>query len=374
MILAFHLVRTTPIPNGSVMRKAMKLVIVNYSMNSKNLVFSHQRETVLALSSAFDAIHVFTCEESNEPLPDNVKVNLVKWKAGSPIINILNVVFQVYPFLIKNRKVIVFTHMVDVHAAVISPLTWILRIWHVLWYAHATNSLPLKFSSLFVSRIVSSTSGSCNLKFNRRKVEFINQGINTVQFSLEGKQQNHLKRFLYYGRLDPSKNIHMFIPLISQINSIHGLATIDIYGEALRPEATTYLTSLKLRVKEEGLDSTVKFHGKIERLSVPYIAKDYDVFLNLFTGSLDKTLIEATLMRLPVITWNLEYCNVFGTWSNTQASECLDFVFAEIKALKTLKYPDFKRELSRRHRLATKEHDFNGWILRLTSILKQDYK
>jgi glycosyltransferase involved in cell wall biosynthesis len=343
-------------------------------MNSKNLVFSHQRETVLALSSVFDAIQVFTCEGSNEPLPGNVKVNLVKWKVGSPIVNILNIVFHVYPFLIKDRKVTVFTHMVDVHAAIISPLTWILRIRHVLWYAHATNSLPLKFSSFFVSQIVSSTRGSCNLNFNKRKVKFINQGIDKVQFSFDAKRHNHLKRFLYYGRLDPSKNIHLFIPLMSQINSIHGFVTIDIYGEVLNPKATTYLTSLKLKVKEKGFDSIINFHGKIERLSVPYIAKDYDVFLNLFTGSLDKTLIEATLMGLPVITWNLEYCNIFGTWSNAQASERLDFVFAEIKALKTLKYPDLKKELNRRHRLATKEHDFNGWIMRLTSILKQNYK
>jgi len=151
-------------------------------MNSKSVVFAHQRDTVVALAKFFSTVYVFTSETETGELPSNVKVNNLSWKKESPLINALEIFRKIVPFLLKNQDAIVFSHMTDVHSSLLSPFTSIFRMKHILWYAHAHNSLYLNWSSLYVSNIVSSTPGSCNLKLNRGKIKFINQGINERDF------------------------------------------------------------------------------------------------------------------------------------------------------------------------------------------------
>ena len=298
----------------------MRLIVVNYSMSSKNLVFSHQREVVLALSQFFETVEVFTTELGSECLPKNVKVFLLPWRVRSPLRNLLTVIKVVYPVLIRNRTSVLFTHMTDAHAAILAPLTWLLRMRHVLWYAHAANSRFLIWSSFFVSNIVSSTNGSCNLSLNKEKICYINQGISNKSFPYKIRSNERFRKVLYYGRLDPSKNIHLFPSLLLELNRSGDIYTLDIFGRPANLESEKYFLNVRSsdQVKIQG--SSINFHGSIERALVSNVAEHYDVFLNLFSGSLDKTLVEATFMGMPVVTWNLEYCSQFGTWSNFPVS------------------------------------------------------
>jgi len=110
----------------------VRLIVVNYSMSSKSLVFSHQREVVRELSQFFETVEVFTTEVSSEPLPRNVKVSHIPWKANSPLSNVVTILKLLYPALIRNRTSVLFTHMTDVHAAILAPLTWLLKMRHIL--------------------------------------------------------------------------------------------------------------------------------------------------------------------------------------------------------------------------------------------------
>ena len=103
------------------------------------------------------------------------------------------------------------------------------------------------------------------------------------------------------------------------------IRTLDIFGRPANLESEKYFLNVwsSDQVKIQG--SSINFHGSIERALVSNVTENYDVFLNLFSGSLDKTLIETTLMGLPVVTWNREYCAQFGTWSNSSASETLEW-------------------------------------------------
>lgn len=352
----------------------MRLILINYSTNPSSLVFSHQRETLLALTKHFESIHVFTPDPSSELLPDNVKVSKIAWKQNSVFVNAFRLYKSLIPTLIKSQNVVVFSHMTDVHAALISPLTWILRIRHVLWYAHATNSIYLVWSSFFVSQIVSSTKGSCNLRINRGKVRFINQGISKSEFPFISRDSFELTKFFYYGRLDPSKNIHLLLELVKQFNDFLSPISIDIYGNPAKSNSTKYLENLKTQLTTQNLNSQFKFRGPIKRASVSNVARDYGVFINLFTGSLDKTLIEATFLGIPVITWNEEYCAQFGTWSAKPAKTSLNFIIEEIQSLKKLHSRDIQTEIYSRQSKAIESHAFEDWIERLVCVLKEKGK
>jgi glycosyltransferase involved in cell wall biosynthesis len=340
-------------------------------MCSKSLVFSHQREVVQELSKFFEAVEVFTTEVGSESLPRNVKVTHIPWKANSPIRNVITVLKLVYPVLIKNRASMLFTHMTDVHAAILAPLTWLLKMRHILWYAHAKNSKYLIWSSFFVSKIVSSTPGSCNLGINNRKVLYINQGIDSKNFPYFARSSKRLRKILYYGRLDPSKNIHMFSDLVFELNRSPDKYSIDVFGRPANLESEKYFFDVASSCKAKSQKAPITFHDPIARALIPDIAKKYDIFLNLFSGSLDKTLIESTFMGMPVITWNREYCSQFGTWSNSSVSETLDFIIMEFEFINSLKETELHKEINRRLELAIRNHSFEGWINRLVVVLKE---
>lgn len=340
-------------------------------MSSKSLVFSHQRQLVVALSEFFDSIDVFTAEIADEPLPQNVNVFLLSWKAKSPFRNAVKVLSVLYPVILKNRKSIFFTHMADIHAALISPLTWGLRVRHVLWYAHARSSIYLVWASFFLTRILSSTSGSCTLKVNKRKILYINQGIRQEDFSYCPRTLEGRKKILYYGRLDRSKNIHLFPEIVKELNSKDSVFfTLDIFGSPANPDSEEYLANLISSLNSWNTHASISFKGPIQRQRIQAVAREYEIFLNLFSGSLDKTLIEATFMGLPVITWNREYCQQFGTWSGTSESESLDFILREFAHIKSLNSLALKVELKRRLDLAVLSHSFNGWVKRLVSAVE----
>jgi len=340
-------------------------------MSSKSLVFSHQREVVHEFSQFFETVDVFTTEFGSESLPRNVKVSHIPWKTNSPLSNVVTVLKLLYPALIRNRNSVLFTHMTDVHAAILAPLTWLLKMRHVLWYAHAKNSKYLIWSSFFVSKIVSSTPGSCNLSINKRKVIYINQGIDSKKFPYYPRPPKRLGKILYYGRLDPSKNIHMFPDLIFGLNCSSNSYSIDVYGRPANLDSEKYFFDIAASGKVKSQESLITFHDPIERSLIPDIANRYDFFLNLFSGSLDKTLVEATLMGMPVITWNREYCSQFGTWSNSSVSETLDFIIKEFASINSLKRIELNKEINRRLYLAIRNHSFESWINRLVGVLKE---
>jgi glycosyltransferase involved in cell wall biosynthesis len=350
----------------------MKLIIINYSMSPNSLVFAHQRDTAIALSQYFESVIVFTPENSSEILPKNVRVNLLEWRKNSPVRNAYIVLKTLVPHLISNRKAVVFTHMTDVHAALISPITSLFRIRHILWYAHATNSIFLIWSSFFVNQILSSTSGSCNLKLNSYKIKLINQGISQEDFPFQISKLMERTKLFYYGRLDQSKNIHLLLELIEKLNHQKDNFTLDIFGKPTNRQSEMYLVDLRITQMVSKSNSSVKFHEPIERKTIPSTVKEFDIFLNLFSGSLDKTLIEATFMGKPVVTWNQEYCREFGTWSGVPIAESLDFISEEILALQSKNSFDLRTELERRLNLGLRMHSFAGWITRLASILQED--
>lgn len=349
----------------------MKLIVVNYSMSSKSLIFSHQREVVLELARFFETVVVFTTEISSESLPNNVKVFLIPWKPESPVRNIVIILKLLYPAIYRGRSSVLFSYMTDVHAAIIAPLTWILQMRHILWYAHAKNSRYLIWASFFVTKIVSSTLGSCNLNLNKKKIVYINQGISGKAFPYHQRSRYDLQNILYYGRLDPSKNIHLFPDLIDELNRSQKTYTLTIYGKPGNVVAEKYLKKVAAVQKIKSQELPITFNGPISRVLIPDIAEQYGTFLNLFSGSLDKTLIEATLMGMPVVTWNTEYCSQFGTWSGITESENLEFIIQEFKSVNTLNVTELNNEILRRLHLALSSHTLEGWINRLVCVLRE---
>ena len=110
------------------------------------------------------------------------------------------------------------------------------------------------------------------------------------------------------------------------------------------------------------------FKPGIERRKIPDELKKNDCFIHAFQGSLDKTLVEATLTAIPVATINNEYIKIFGKWNSSNSVSLV----TELEYLLNLDSNTITNEVDRRHEIARRNHDSEGWVNRLVNVLDQN--
>jgi glycosyltransferase involved in cell wall biosynthesis len=344
--------------------KKSKLLVINYSMDKDDQVFSHQIQVVMALSHRFDQVFVVTARSNPGYLPNNIKVRSTHWKQARPLSNVLNIVLAVLPIVIQNRKIVVFSHMTEVQSAILAPLTKFLRIKHYLWYAHASKSRYLTWCSYWTDGIITSTPGSCPL--SGRKVHVIGQSIDPGKFQYFKHEFRFLNRFIHIGRFDPSKEIPLLIREVENLRITRPEATLSIYGEPSSSKHLDYAKGIEQQNRENLNNEWLSFSPALPRELIPFEYQKYEIFIHAFQGSLDKTLIEATMCGLAVVTSNLEYINDFGSWSGAPIS-----LEREVSALLNLSPSEITTEVQRRHDVAVSKHSMDQWTSRLYAILSE---
>ena len=122
------------------------------------------------------------------------------------------------------------------------------------------------------------------------------------------------------------------------------------------------ITNCKPRIESGWLH----FKDAIPRDQFPIEIAKTGCFFHGYLGSLDKTLIESTMLRVPVVTINSEYTSIFGTWSKLPISDLID----EYQAFRNLTTGEINLELDRRLNLARRNHSLRNWIEQLATFLK----
>ena len=341
--------------------KLRNLVVFNYAMDVNNPIFSHQEQAVRALSPFFNKVLVFTNSVGSVSQPENVKIIDLKWKTRSPFRNITRFLVNVVPRLRRNQ--IIFSHMTEVQSAIIAPLTKLLRIDHHLWYAHKSLSPYLRWNQFWVKSILTSTTGSCPI--SSKKVFLIGQAIDTNQFPFLAKSHRRYSRGVHIGRFDPSKKIEEIVNSIQCIRSKGYPVSITQIGSPSSFEFQEYEEKMRSLYGQPINEKWFTLLPSIPRAQINSALSSFDFFIHAFEGSLDKTLIEATLSGIPVISSNLEYSKDFGSWTGATTLNLVD----EYLAITTLTDFEISRELERRYAVAASKHSLAQWTDRLVSHL-----
>ena len=347
--------------------QASNLLVINYAMDEKSQVFSHQIELVNQLSAKFDQITVLTARVGVCNTEKNVKVVSFDWVEGKRVSSLLRFL-KIFIKTIRGEKfTVLFSHMTSVQSAFISPITRIIKLKHYLWYAHTSNGIFLKVSRLLSDGIITSTPGSCPLKGS--KVYPIGQSIDSQKFRKKNSNTHPIKNLVHIGRFDPSKNIKEIVYEVKKLRSNFSDLKLEVIGSPSSDRFKDYELNIKAEFNSELQLGWLKFTPHIPRSSLPEILQTYDCFIHSFQGSLDKTIVEATFSGLPVITINNEYRKIFGSWdlSDRGVDNSLK---EEAQLLLKLDGDARQSEVDRRHEVAVEQHELTGWIDRLVSILK----
>ena len=347
--------------------QASNLLVINYAMDEKSQVFSHQIELVNQLSEKFDQITVLTAQVGVCNTEKNVKVISFDWVEGKRVSSLLRFL-KIFIETIRSEKfTVLFSHMTSVQSAFISPITRIIKLKHYLWYAHTSKGIFLKISRLLSDGIITSTPGSCPLKGG--KVYPIGQSIDSQKFRKKNSNTHPIKNLVHIGRFDPSKNIKEIVYEVKKLRSEFPDLKLEVIGSPSSDRFKDYESNVKAKFNSEVQLGWLKFTPHIPRNSLPEILQTYDCFVHSFQGSLDKTIVEATFSGLPVITINNEYRKMFGGWDliNTCMNNSLK---DEAQLLLKLDGDKRQSEVDRRCEVAVEQHELTGWIDRLVSILK----
>jgi hypothetical protein len=340
-----------------------ELILINFVLDSMHPLLAHQADVVSALAPKFNRVTVITGKVGKFEQPSNVDVIDLDWVEGKSFRNVYRL-FKSFLSVLRPKESVVFSHMTDVQAAVLSPITRITRTPHYLWYAHKQLSPFLRFASFFIDGVFTSTSGSCPL--SGRKVLVIGQGVDSSLFKAETKVTGALDSCIHIGRADPSKNLRELFEFTADERSKNPKFKFTQVGSPSTAEARLNLEMLSKEFLDSILSGAIRLLPSTTRVHVPNLLANTDFFIHAYKGSLDKSLIESTLARVPVLTLNEEYCRIFGTWSD----EKMPSLHHEYKALKNRSGESLQAEIERRFKLADESHSFVGWIDKILKILQ----
>ena len=345
------------------------LLVINYAMDEKSQVFSHQVEVVNKLADKYDQVTVLTGLIGTFKVSSNVKVFSCNWIPGKRFFSLYRFMMMFLQLLSCNKFTCIFSHMTSIQSTFISPLTRVLRIRHYLWYAHTSNNIYLQISRALTNGIITSTPGSCPI--NGRKVYPIGQSVDSKVFDKKLNLETPIIKFIHIGRFDPSKNIESIVAEIKKLRAEHPGLNLNIIGSPSSGKFKQYMEIVKSKFIVDVQNGWLTFTPAIERKNIPDELKKYDCFVHAFKGSLDKTLVEATLSAIPVVTVNEEYLKIFGKWNHSNPNNQITLA-SELNYILNLDASTMIKEVDRRYEIARNSHDIEGWISRLVKVL--DFK
>ena len=345
------------------------LLVFNYCMDLEDPLLSHQVEAVNELSNYFEKVTVITGRIGPHAVSSNVRIISSNWISGKPIQSGLKFALLATNFILRNRNTVVFSHMTEVQSALLCIPLRIFRVRHYLWYAHTYKSVYLTLNHFFANGIITSTKGSCPIKSNN--VFPVGQAINFDNFERSGRSINVIRDLVHIGRFDQSKNISEIIDTVKNADNSQQLGlTFTQIGSPTTKVAHSYYALVNDKFVQEIKEGWIKLKPSVFRSEVPSILREYDAFLHAYNGSLDKSIVEATFVGIPVLTTNPEYLAIFGSWARQpQDSVTLE---NELHAILNMQMIDITKELEKRRIIAIQGHSLNNWALQISKILTKD--
>ena len=342
------------------------LLILTYEMDESSQLFSHQVAVVTQLAKLFEEVTVLTGKIGEHKVDINVKVFSSHWQNGRRIRSIIRFLSIFLTIVLRKRPTAIFSHMTSVQSAFAAPITSLLRIKHYLWYAHSNNNIYLKVSHLFLNGIFTATEGSCPIKST--KVKIIGHSIDPLEFSRKEKVNYPIKKFLHIGRFDPIKNIELIVQTISDVKKSHSDLTFDNFGSSSKVEYAEYENKVVKNCSTSRDLKYMTFNSSVNRSKIPTIIKSYDAFIHACDAGLDKSILEATLIGLPVVTINKQYLDIFGKWKTSSNAGQVSLTNEALNLL-ALPNKDLNIELNRRYKIALQYADIRSWAKKVKDLI-----
>jgi len=141
------------------------------------------------------------------------------------------------------------------------------------------------------------------------------------------QEQDIMMSFVFVGRINPIKNIHLLISAIAEVFKVFPKVQLDIVGSARLDYEITYMKSLQELIKANALEQVVCFRGHLEGASKDdVIASSKALILPSQSENFGNVVLEALAQGTPVIAskntpWQLLEEHNAGAWVDSSIQE-----------------------------------------------------
>lgn len=276
----------------------MKLLICTQKVDSADPVLGFFHRWLEEFAKHVESVEVICLYEGGSDLPANVKIHsLGKEKGGGRLLYIWR--FYKYAWSLRRDYDTVLVHM-NPEYVLLGGAFWKMSGKKVgLWYMHKSTGIILRTAEKLVEVIFSATKESFRLPSS--KLILTGHGIDTQAFC----HQETDKKFdlITVGRITRSKNLEFLLEVLDSLLSQGLDINLAIVGEPQTKEEILYKKELVKIIEDKKIAKRVFFLGSIPNQALPATLSAAKIFVHAATnGSLDKAVLEALLVGLPVVS------------------------------------------------------------------------
>ncbi|HUO50635.1 MAG TPA: GtrA family protein [Candidatus Paceibacterota bacterium] len=278
----------------------MRLLITTQALDLDDPILGFFHRWLEEFSKHCESIHVLCLKEGRHNVPANVFVHsLGKEKGRSRIKYIFN--FYRYMWRLRKEYDSVFVHM-NSEYVVLGGIFWRLsgkRI--VLWRNHKKSGFMTSCAVRIVHAVCYTSPSAFVAKFKNAVRMPI--GIDTKFFS-PGVESPQPHSILFLGRLDPVKNVDVFVRALDQLHETDVGFFADIVGDPTDPKSD-YAHDVRNLVSPLVLEGVAAMHGGVTNEAARDLYRTHVLYVNLTpSGSFDKTIGEALAVGCLVVAAN----------------------------------------------------------------------
>lgn len=340
---------------------AMRLLICIQAVDLDDGLMGFFHQWLEEAAKHFSLITVLALRVGRYDLPSNIRVIPLRPKAShSRLMVIQKLIHEAW---IRRREYDAVFVRGDPHYVILASWLWrMLGKRVVFWYAHYKVSNAAVLASAFAHVTVASVKASYDHPWVRPV--FIGQNIHRANFPLREVPRSSVLRCLVFGRIAPAKRLEEVIDAFLASHGETG-ATLTIGGPVSDP---FYAEQIQLKIKDH--PSIIWDAGSIPYDQLATYLAQFDVLINAYPGSLDKTIVESAMTGLVTIA-------ATDGMSEWLAPEDLWLMAKTIdersRALKRLYNLSFEERLALVHRLrerAIEHHSLDKQIQKLIPLLQ----
>jgi glycosyltransferase involved in cell wall biosynthesis len=208
--------------------------------------------------------------------------------------------FYTYLWSLRGEYDAVFVHM-NQEYVLLGGLIWkLLGKKLVLWRNHKIGSWRTRIACAIADHVCYTSPAAYVAKANNAVIMPI--GIDTDAFA--PRESPVPRSILFLGRLDPVKNVHVFIGALTQLYEAGVTFTAAIYGSPTDPKSM-YAHDVRNQAAVLALEGVITVHEAVSNDEAAKLFTRYDLYVNLTpSGSFDKTIGEAMSAGAVVVAMN----------------------------------------------------------------------
>jgi glycosyltransferase involved in cell wall biosynthesis len=223
-----------------------------------------------------------------------------------------------------------------------------------LWYVHKSRTALLRFAHALVNVVFTVAEGTYPIRGS--KVQITGHGIDTDLFSPRSGAGKGF-RIVTAGRVSAKKNTREIVQASHALAGKHPDVSLDVYGAPVTSEEKRYADELQAWLQAENI-RTVHLHGPIGHDKLPDTLAGASIFVNMgMTGGVDKAVLEAMSMGIPVISTSPAHAPLLKRYPQLVAeksgvAEALEYVYGLSHAVRAAMGSDLRADVIEHHSLS----------------------